>query len=80
MLSEQTTREQQKRLLHMLISKITINKDRDIDSIELNINENLIMYLNNGGELSPEKGGGSPSYFVARSVMMINPVDIRICI
>jgi site-specific DNA recombinase len=80
MLSQQTTREQQKRLLHMLISKITINKDRDIDSIELNINENLIMYLNNGGEPSQEKGGGSPSYFVSRRVMMISPVDIRICI
>lgn len=45
MLSELTTREQQKRLLHMLISKITINKVRDIESIELNINDNLIMYL-----------------------------------
>lgn len=56
----------------MLILKITINKDRDIESIELNINENLIMYLNNGG--------GSPSYFVSRRVMMISPVDIRICI
>ncbi|AAK81458.1 site-specific DNA recombinase [Clostridium acetobutylicum] len=60
MLSELTTREQQKRLLHMLISKITINKVRDIESIELNINDNLIMYLNNGGEPSPD-GGGSPS-------------------
>lgn len=54
MLSKVTTREQQKRLLHMLISKITINKDRDIESIELNINNNLIMYLNNGGEPSPD--------------------------
>lgn len=44
----------------MLISKITINKVRDIESIELNINDNLIMYLNNGGEPSPD-GGGSPS-------------------
>ncbi len=80
LLSEVTTREQQKRLLHMLISKITVNKDRDIESIELNINNNLIMYLNNEGELSPDNGGGSPSYFVARKVMMISPVDIRMCI
>lgn len=36
------TREQQKILLYMLISKITINKTRDIESIELNINDNLI--------------------------------------
>lgn len=79
MLSELTTREQQKRLLHMLISKITINKDRDIESIELNINDNLLMYLNNGGEPSPDDGGGSPS-FILRRKLMINPVDIKICI
>ena len=61
MLSELQSREQQKRLLHMLISKNTINKTRDIESIELNINDNLIMYLSNGGEPSPDDGGGSPS-------------------
>jgi site-specific DNA recombinase len=38
------------------------------------------MYLNNGGEPSPDKGGGSPSYFISRRVMMINPMDIKICI
>ena len=51
----------------MLISKITINKTRDIESIEININDNLIMYLSNGGEPSPDdNGGGSPSYLVSR--------------
>jgi site-specific DNA recombinase len=35
MLSKLPSREQQKRLLHMLIFKITINKTRDIESIEL---------------------------------------------
>ncbi|WP_297426085.1 recombinase family protein [Clostridium sp.] len=79
MLSELPSREQQKRLLHMLISKITINKTRDIESIELNINDNLIMYLSNGGEPSPD-GGGSPSYFTSRRRLMINPVNIKICI
>jgi len=40
-----------------------------------------IMYLNNEGEPSPDNDGvGSLSYFVARKVMMINPVDIKICI
>ncbi len=43
------------------------------------INDNLIMYLNNGGEPSPD-GGGSPSYFVSRRMLMINPVNIKICI
>lgn len=56
----------------MLISKITINKVRDIESIELNINDNLIMYLNSGGEPSPD-GGGSPSFILRR--LMINPVN-----
>jgi site-specific DNA recombinase len=79
MLSELPSRKQQKRLLRMLISKITINKTRDRESIELNINDNLIMYLSNGGEPSPD-GGGSPSYFVSRRRLMINPVNIKICI
>ena len=65
--------------VNMLISKITINIILDIESIELNINDNLIMYLSNGGEPSPD-GGGSPSYFVSRRKLMINPVNIRICI
>ena len=43
----------------MLISKITISKTMEIESIELNINDNLIMYLSNRGEPSSE-GGGSP--------------------
>jgi site-specific DNA recombinase len=77
MLSEQITREQQKRLLHMLISKITINKNRDIESI--NINNNLIIYLNNGGEPSPD-GSGAPFSVVPRRMLMINPVNIKICI
>ncbi|MFL0167937.1 recombinase family protein [Candidatus Clostridium helianthi] len=81
MLSELTSREQQKRLLHMLISKITINKTRDIESIELNINDNLIMYLSNGGEPSPDdNGGGSSSYFVSRRMLRINSMNIKICI
>ena len=79
MLSELPSREQQKRLLHMLISKITINKTRDIESIELNINDSLIMYLSNGGEPSPD-GGGSPFSVVSRRMLMINPVNIKICI
>jgi site-specific DNA recombinase len=64
----------------MLISKITINKTRDIESIELNINDNLIMYLSNGGEPNTDgTGGGSPS-LVSRRKLMINPVNIKICI
>jgi site-specific DNA recombinase len=63
----------------MLISKITINKAREIKSIELNINDNLIMYISNGGESSPD-GVGSPFSVVSKRMMMINPVNIKICI
>lgn len=75
MLSELKTREQQKRLLHMLISKITINKVRDIESIELNINDNLIMYLNNGGESSPD-GGGSPSFILRKNIEWSDKMEL----
>jgi len=37
-----------------------------IESIEFNINDILIMYLNNKGEPSPDNGGGSPSYLLSR--------------
>ena len=61
----------------MLISKITISKTREIESIELNINDNLIMYLSNRGEPSPD-GGGSPFSVVSRRILIINPMDIII--
>ncbi|GEA30834.1 hypothetical protein [Clostridium diolis] len=65
----------------MLISKITINKARDIESIELNINDKLTMYLSNEGEPSPnDYGGGSPFSVVSKRMLMINPVNIKICI
>jgi site-specific DNA recombinase len=38
------------------------------------------MYLINRGEPSPDDGGGSPPYFVFRRKLMINPVNIKICI
>jgi len=34
----------------MLIFKIIRNKTRNIESIDLNINDNLIMHLNSGGK------------------------------
>ncbi|SCK02052.1 Transposase and inactivated derivatives [uncultured Clostridium sp.] len=48
-LKDSATREQQKQLLHMIISEITINEFRDIDSIKLNINDNLVEYLKEEG-------------------------------
>ena len=49
--------------------------------LALTINDNLIIYLSNGGEPNPDgTGGSSPSYFVSRRKLMINPVNIKICI
>ena len=61
----------------MLISKGAINKTRDRESMELNINDNLIMYLSNVREPSSE-GGGSPFSVVLRRVLMINSMNIKI--
>ena len=63
----------------MLLSKITISQTREIESIELNINDILIMYLSNVGEPSPD-GVGSPFSVVLRRMLMINPVNIKIYI
>ena len=63
----------------LLISKITINKTRDIESMQFNINGNLIVHLSNGREASPD-GGGSPSYFVSRKNLRVNPINIDISI
>lgn len=79
MINSNISKEQQKKLLHMIISKITINRLREIDSIELSINDNLIMYLNNGGEPSPD-GSGSSFSFISKRKLMINPVNIKISI
>ena len=79
MLGNCKSMEQKKKLLHMLISKITINELREVDSIQIDINDNLIAYLNNGGEPNPD-GGGSPFSFVSRRKVMINPVNIKISI
>ncbi len=45
-------------LLHMIVSEITIGKDREIDSIKLKINDCLIDYLSNEEEV-PMKGASS---------------------
>lgn len=58
-----TSKEKQKMLLHRLVSKITVGKDRKIDSIKLKINDGLIDYLSNEEEV-PMK---DVSYFLMRN-------------
>ncbi len=63
-LNSSVSREQQKKLLHMIISEITMNESREIDSIKLNINEKLVEYL--------VKEGGVPIKGIPSSFMLIN--------
>lgn len=64
-LTESSTREQQKKLLHIIISEITINELREIDSIKIKLDDNLINYLSNEEGVSMK---GTPSSFMLRSV------------
>gem|GEM_PF-1132758 len=64
-LTESTSREQQKKLLHMIISEITINELREIDSIKININDNLVNYLSKEEGVSIK---GTPSSFILKNV------------
>ncbi len=75
-LTESTSREQKKKLLHMIISEITINELREIETIKLKINDSLVDYL------SKEEGvpvKGTPSSFILRNVG-INTLNLDIAI
>ncbi|MFU7516022.1 hypothetical protein [Clostridium sp. HCS.1] len=45
LLNSKESREKKKKLLHMIISKITINELREVDSIHLTINDKLVEYI-----------------------------------
>lgn len=64
-LAESSTREQQKKLLHMIISEITVNELREIGSIKINLDDNLINYLSNEEGVSIK---GKPSSFILKNV------------
>ncbi|MBU3228631.1 hypothetical protein [Clostridium algidicarnis] len=49
----------------MIISEITINELREIDSIKININDNLVNYLSNEEGVSIK---GTPSSFILKNV------------
>ena len=75
-LTESTTREQQKKLLHMIISEITINESREIDSIKLKINDSLVDYINKEEGVSIKD---APSSFILKNVG-INTLNLDIAI
>lgn len=75
-LTESATREQQKKLLHMMISEITINEAREIDSIKLKINDKLVDYISKGEGVSIKD---APSSFMLRNIgMSVLNLDITI--
>ena len=57
---ESSTRQQRKQLLNLLVSKVTIDKSREIDTIELQINEDVIRYLVKEGSSEEDE---DPSFF-----------------
>lgn len=46
------TQEQKKKLLHMMIDKITINQNKELDSIQIKINDDVINYIAHSEEVS----------------------------
>ncbi|MNN62308.1 hypothetical protein D3C81_1775970 [compost metagenome] len=76
MLAESTSREQKKKLLHMIISEITINELREVNSIKLNINDNLVDYLSKEEGVSMK---GTPSSFMLRNIGL-NVLNLDIAI
>ena len=75
-LTESATREQQKKLLHMIISEITINEAREIDSIKLKINDSLVDYISKEEGVSIKD---TPSSFMLRNIgMSVLNLDITI--
>ena len=75
-LTESTTREQHKKLLHMIISEITINEAREIDSIKLKINDSLVDYINKEEGVSIKDASSS---FMLRNVG-VNILNLYIAI
>lgn len=60
------TREQRKRLLHLLIYQITIGEDRKIESLQIKLNNEILEELKLGaGDLSTDESPASFSVLVA---------------
>ncbi|WP_346929108.1 hypothetical protein [Clostridium sp.] len=60
----------------MIISEITVNKLREIDSIKLKVNDNLIEYISKREGVSKK---GTPSCFMLRDVGL-NVLNLDIAI
>lgn len=59
------SREQRKRLVHLLIHQITIGEDRKIDTIQIQLNKEVVKYFaSKGGENSSVIGEFSPPFSI----------------
>lgn len=67
-------RQEIKTMLHLLISKITINELREIDSIEIQLNENLIKYIKEGDAFDK---GASSSFWVNNHLSYLKNLNVR---
>ena len=52
----------------MIISKITINQEREIESIKVILTEEMIQFLNNGGD--PPEGSPPSLYSNGRGALL----------
>lgn len=60
---ESMTREQRKQLLHLLISEITISESKEIDTIRLQLNKEVVKHFaTQGGDKSSIDDDFSPSF------------------
>ena len=69
-----STSQQRKQLIHLIVPQITINEKREVDSIEIQINDDVITYLMKD-ELP--KLNGSSSFL---HLLGMNHVNIKIAI
>lgn len=69
------SQEQRKKLLHMMVSEVTINEMRDIESIKLNINSRLIAYIKSFEGVSTSD---TPSFMMHK--IMYGKVDYQLVI
>ena len=69
-----STSQQRKQLIHLLVSKITMNEKREVDSIEIQINDDVITYLMKD-ELPKLKGNSSFLHLLG-----MNNINLKIAI
>ena len=69
-----STSQQRKQLIHLLVSKITMNEKREVDSIEIQINDDVITYLMKD-ELPKLKGNSSFLHLLG-----MNQINLKIAI